>query len=55
MKTRYSILQFEPGKWLVKGEYWKSCYCDRERFEIVIEQEKRPNKKEVLKSITNPE
>lgn len=55
MKTKYSILQFEPGKWLVKGEYWKGCYCDRELFEIVIEQEKRPNKKDVLKRIANTE
>ena len=51
MKIKYSILQFESSKWLVKGEHWKSCYCGRERFEIVIEQEIRPNKREIVAQI----
>lgn len=55
MKIKFSKLEISPGIWKITGEKWTGCYCNREWFEIVIEQEKRPNKKDVLKRITDPE
>lgn len=51
MKLRYSAKKISDNKWLITGEKWDSCYCDKEPFSIEIEKERRPVKRDIVNYI----
>jgi len=48
MKIKYTIEKKSPNTWLVKGDKWEGCYCNKEPFEVVITSERRPSKADIL-------
>lgn len=48
MKCIYTIKPLEDNKWLIEGEKWDNCYCDKEPFSITLEKYKKPVRRDFI-------